>query len=395
VPFKATNQMTERLDALRAKGLDPINLSTARPNFDTPQRIKNAAKAALDVSVTYILYSDSRGLLELREAIARKLAAENSLHVDPGDQVIVTAGTHEALSAVLLATVSPGDEVLLIDPSWVAYKGMVGLAGATPMYVALTSGRLDANALRAAVTPATKAIVFNNPNNPTGTVFTRKELDEIARVAIEADLLVIVDEIYEYFLYDGNEHISIGSLPGMAERTVTINGLSKAYAMTGWRIGYAAGPAGVMASVLAIHQHLISSPTNFAQKGAVTAFEAAHHDYRPMVEAYTARRNALAAGLANVPWVEASLPEGACFFFIRVAGGVSSAELSELFLEKGGLMLPPGAAFGPSGEGHLRLSFAGLPEERVAEVLERMAEVGKHLRALTPTIHQGGGKEWR
>lgn len=392
VPFKATNQMTERLDALRARGLDPINLSTARPNFDTPKRIKEAAKAALDVSLTYILYSDSRGLLELREAIARKLNDENSLDVDPGDQVIVTAGTHEALSAVLLATVGPGDEVVLIEPSWVAYKGMVGLTGATARFAALRDGRLDGEALRAAITPATKAIVFNNPNNPTGTVFSRKELEVIAAVAREADLLVIVDEIYEYFLYDGSEHVSIGSLPGMADRTVTINGLSKAYAMTGWRVGYAAGPPAVMANVLAVHQHLISSPTNFAQKGAVAAFEDAHDDYEPMVAAYAARRDALARGLTTIPWVHAPLPEGACFFFVRVAGGLSSAVLSETFLEKGGLMLPPGAAFGPSGEGHLRLSFAGLPEERVPEVLERMEEVGKHLETLTSTTQLGGGR---
>lgn len=392
VPFKATNQMTERLDALRARGLDPINLSTARPNFDTPGRIKEAAKAALDVNLTYILYSDSRGLLELRQAIVRKLTAENGLVFDPGDQVVVTAGTHEALSATLLATVGPGDEVVLLEPSWVAYKGMVGLTGATPTYAALTDGRLDEDALRSAVTPATKAILFNNPNNPTGTVFSLTELEVIASVAREADLLVIVDEIYEYFLYDGNEHVSIGSLPGMAERTITINGLSKAYAMTGWRIGYAAGPAGVMANVLAVHQHLISSPTNFAQKGAVEAFEAAHESYEPMVQAYTRRRSLLAAGLARMPWLRAPLPEGACFFFIHVSGGVPSAELCEIFLEKGGLMMPPGAAFGPSGESHLRLSFAGLPEDRVPEVLERMEEVGKHLETLTSTINHGGGR---
>lgn len=392
VPFKATNQMTERLDALRSRGLDPINLSTARPNFDTPRRIKDAAKAALDVPLTYILYSDSRGLKELREAIARKLATENDLEIDPGDQVIVTAGTHEALCAVLLATVGSGDEVVVFDPSWVAYRGMVGLADATPKYAALKDGRLDVDGLRAAVTPRTKALVFNNPNNPTGTVFSREELAAIASVAMEADLLVIVDEIYEYFLYDGHEHFSIASLPGMADRTVTINGLSKAYAMTGWRVGYAAGPAYVMSNVLAVHQHLISSPTNFAQKGAVAAFEAARRDYEPMVQAYDVRRAKLAAGLATMPWLRARLPEGACFFFLRVPGGVPSTELSELFLEKGGLMLPPGAAFGPSGEGHLRLSFAGLPEERIPEVLERMEEVGDHLIRQTSTTHQGGGR---
>ncbi len=379
VPFKATNQMTERFEALKRRGLDPINLSTARPNFDTPLKIKEAAKEALFVPLTYILYSDSRGLLELREAIAAKLSAENGIERDAAEEIIVTAGTHEALSATLLACTDPGDEVILLDPSWVAYRGMVALAGATPVHFSLVDGNLDAAALRRAVTNRTKAILLNNPNNPTGKVFRRPELEAIAAVAREFELLVIVDEIYEYFLYDGNEHVSIGSLPEMAERTVTINGLSKAYAMTGWRVGYMAGPAPVMANALAVHQHLISSPTHFAQKGAVTAFGAARDDYKPMLAAYRRRREALARGLSRLPWVEAPLPEGACFFFIRVASGASSAELSELFLEKGGLMLPPGAAFGPSGEGHLRLSFAGLAEERIPEVLERMEEVAKYL----------------
>jgi aspartate aminotransferase len=387
---KATNALAERLPELRARGLAPINLATARPDFDTPAPIKEAAKRALDERLTYILYTESRGLRELREAIAGKLLRDDALEIDPATQVLVTAGTHEALTVSLLATLDAGDEVVLFDPSWVAYQGMVRLAGGVPLFVPLPGARLDPERLRAAITPRTRAILFNNPNNPTGTVFTPNELTAIADVAREHDLLVVVDEIYEYFLYDGHTHVSIATLPGMAERTITINGLSKAYAMTGWRIGYAAGPAALVDAMLIVHQHVISAPCSFAQKGAVTAFGAAREAYEPMVAAYRRRRDALASGFARFPSLHAPLPEGACFFFLRPEGDLSSSQLSERFLELGGLMLTPGSAFGPSGEGHLRLSFAGLPEEQVPEVLSRMEGV---LTALERTPAQLLGRE--
>jgi aspartate aminotransferase len=372
---KATNALAERMPELLARGLRVINLATARPDFDTPGPIKAAAQAALDVPVTYILYSDSRGLIELREAVAGKLATENGLAVDPRRELLITAGTHEALTVALLATVDPGDEVIIFDPSWVAYQGMIRLAGGVPVFVPLTSTRLDPERLVAALSPQTRAILFTNPNNPTGTVFTPEELEAIATIACEHDLLVMVDEIYEYFLYDGRSHHSIASLPSMRERTITINGVSKAYAMTGWRIGYAAASPNLIEAMVTVHQHVISAPCTFAQKGAVAAFEGAKEAYRPMVEAYARRRDALAAGLASIETLRAPLPEGACFFFVEVDSPLTSAELSEVFLERGGLMLTPGSAFGPSSEGRLRLSFASISETQIQEVLIRLRAV--------------------
>jgi aspartate aminotransferase len=389
VQIKATTRLADQVRHLRERGVEPINLATARPDFDTPWAIKEATREAIAEPHTYVVYSESRGLIELREAIAAKLRYENGIEVDPGEQLLITAGTHEALSVALQALLDPGDEVVLVDPSWVAYQGMVRLAGGVPTFTTLRAGRLDEDDLRAAITPRTKAILVNNPNNPTGTVLTRQELEGLARVAQEHDLLVITDEIYEHFLYDGRQHVSLATLPGMAERTLTINGVSKAYAMTGWRVGYAAGPSWWIEAMLLVHQHFISAPCTFAQKGAVAAFTVAKDAYAEMVAAYTRRRAALAAGLTSLG-LQVTPPEGACFYFPRFPGGLSSQELSDLFLERAGLMLTPGSAFGPSGEGHLRLSFASLPESQVPEVVRRMENVMDELAA---SRMEGKGKE--
>ena len=377
---KATTKLADQVRVLRARGIEPINLATARPDFDTPRAIKDAAVAALNEPLTYILYSESRGLIELREAIADKLAAENGLDVDPETQVLATAGTHEALTIAFQAIIDPGDEVILFDPSWVAYVGMVRLAGGEPVYANLNEGRLDEDALRASITPRTKAILFNNPNNPTGTVFSRSELTTIAALAIEHDLHVLVDEIYEYFLFDGHVHTSIASLPGMAERTLTINGVSKAFAMTGWRVGYAAGPADWVEAMLRVHQHFISAPCTFAQKGSVAAFTVARHSVDAMVDTYRRRRDALAPLLMDMDGVTASVPEGACFYFPRFDVGLDSERLSQEILERSGIMLTPGSAFGPASEHHLRLSFASLPLPLVPEVVARLRTVLSELR---------------
>src|SRR5690606_33141862 len=202
------------------------------------------------------------------------------------------------------------------------------------------------------------------------------------RVAQEHDLLVITDEIYEYFLFDGNTHISLASLPGMAERTLTINGVSKAFAMTGWHVGYAAGPADWIEAMLLVHQHFISAPCSFAQKGSVAAFTVARGSVDEMVDTYRRRRDALAPLLLAMEGVSASVPEGACFFFPRFDVGLNSDQLSQEILERTGIMLTPGSAFGPASDGHLRLSFASLPEALVPEVTARLRAVLGELRLL-------------
>lgn len=382
---KATTRLADGVAAAGRTDLVPINLATARPNFDTPAAIKRAAHEAIDVPLTYMLYSEARGLRELREAVAAKLASENALHIDPASQLLITAGTHEALTVAMQAAIDPGDEVVLFDPSWVAYQGMVRLAGGQPVFCTLSEdGRLDLGALAQVITPRTKALLFTNPNNPTGTVFTPEELGGIRDLAVTHDLLVVVDEIYEYFLFDGRRHLSIASLPGMQDRTLTVNGVSKAFAMTGWRVGYAAGPTWWIDAMLLVHQHVISAPCSFAQKGAVAAFGSARTAVAPMIETYTRRRDLLAAGFASLPDLDAPLPEGACFFFLGFPGELSSEELSSLCWERTGLLLTPGSAFGPSSEGRLRLSFSSLPDELLPEVLVRLETFLRSLPALSP-----------
>lgn len=375
VSFKATNQLADGVRGMLAAGLDPISLATARPNFDTPAVIKQAVIEAINVPHTYMTYSESRGLIELREAVAEKLSGRNEVNYDPETELLITAGTHEALFTGLQALVQAGDEVLLIDPSWTAYRGMVRLAGAEPVMVPLVGGRLDAAVFRSAITAKTKAMVISNPGNPTGTVFTREELQVVADAAIDHGFVVLVDEIYEEFVYDDHQHVSLASLPGMQGNTLLINGYSKAYAMTGWRVGYAAGPAWLIDRMLVMHQHLISAPTSFAQKGAVVAYSQAGESVRQMVAEYRARRDALLPLLAEVPGVVASLPQGACFYLLCVESELTSVELTERLAREAALLITPGSAFGPSGEKHLRLSFAALPRERIPEVIARMTKV--------------------
>ncbi|MCC6311639.1 MAG: aminotransferase class I/II-fold pyridoxal phosphate-dependent enzyme [Trueperaceae bacterium] len=370
---KATNTAAEGIPSFERGEREVLSLATARPDLDTPAVVKAAVIAAIQIPHTYMTYTASRGLPELRESVALKLGARNGVAYDPESEVLITAGTHEALYVGLQAVVEPGDEVLVLDPSWVAYNGMIGLAGGVARMVTLRDNRLDIDALKRAITPRTRAFVFNNPNNPTGTVFTREELAAVVDLLAAHDILAIVDEIYEEFVYDGRQHVSLASLPGARERVLLINGYSKAYAMTGWRVGYAAGPSWLIDRMLIIHQHLISSPCAFAQKGASVAYlEAAEH-VRAMVATYDRRRLLLNEALAAVPKVSYSLPEGACFYFLRVDSGLDSATLAKTIASREGLVLTPGGAFGPSGERHLRFSFAALPEARVGEAVGRLA----------------------
>ncbi len=370
---KATNTAAEGPASFESGAREVLSLATARPDLDTPAVVKAAVIAAIQVPHTYMTYTPSRGLPELREAVAQKLCTRNGVRYEPGTELLVTAGTHEALYVGLQAVVEPGDEVLVLDPSWVAYSGMISLAGGVPRMVALRENRLDIDELKRAITPRTRAFVFNNPNNPTGTVFTREELAAVADLLEKHDILAIVDEIYEEFVYDGRQHISLAALPGARERVLLINGYSKAYAMTGWRVGYAAGPSWLIDRMLIIHQHLISSPCAFAQKGASVAYSEASDHVRSMVAMYDRRRLLLNEALARVPWVRHSLPEGACFYFLRVDSALDSSTLAGMIAGRAGIVLTPGGAFGPSGEHHLRLSFAALPEARVGEAVDRLA----------------------
>lgn len=370
---KATNAAAEGNESLKSAERSILNLATARPDLDTPAVVKAAVIDAIKISHKYMTYSASRGLPELRASVVNKLRTRNGVDYDGDTELLITAGTHEALYVSLQAVIEPGDEVLVLDPSWVAYSGMISLAGGVPRMIGLRNNRLDITDVRRAIGPRTRAFVFNNPNNPTGTVFTREELAALASVLEEHGVLAIVDEIYEEFVYDGNSHVSLAALPGARENVLLINGYSKAYAMTGWRVGYAAGPRWLIDRMLVIHQHLISSPCSFAQKGASVAYSEAMDHVRSMVETYARRRALLNQALAAVPRVSYSLPEGACFYFLRVDTRLDSETLARMIAHREGLVLTPGVAFGPSGEHHLRFSFAALPEAQVYEATRRLS----------------------
>ncbi len=375
VEFSATIGLSDTIKKMRLQGKDVISLAAARPDFDTPLAVKEAAISALRQPHEYIVYTESRGLLELRQAVSAKLSAENNLDLDPESEILITVGAREGLFLAMQALINPGDDVLIIDPSWLTYQALVRLAGGNPVFVPLYAKdgyHLDPDVLRSKITDRTRAMILNTPNNPTGAVSTLSELEAIRDIAVEHDLVVVTDEIYEYFVYDGHKHIAPSSLPGMAERTLIGNACSKAWAMTGWRIGYIAGPAPLIDSLLLVHQHLVSSPCSFAQKGAVSAFTQARDSVNLMVDSYRRRRDSIARRLADCRGVEFMVPEGACFYFLSFPGlDLSSEDLSRQFLEKGGLALTPGSAFGEQGQGYLRLSFATVGEDQIDEVMDR------------------------
>jgi aspartate/methionine/tyrosine aminotransferase len=348
-----------------------VSLAAGDPDFATPPHIVEAAVAALERGETH--YTHGRGLIELREAHAAKLAAENAITADPGSEIVVTAGALDALAAVFLSVVDTGDRVILPDPGFANYVAQVLLAGGVP--VALPHRHADdfqpdlVELERLAATA--RVLVVNTPSNPTGAVLGREMLTAIADIAVRHDLLVISDEAYEHLVYDGAEHVSIGSLPGMAERTVTIGSLSKSWAMTGWRIGFAVGPASVIEAVAKVQEHLIGCPPAMTQWGAVAALTGPTEERDRMVARYSARRNAVIAAFAGLPDVELVAPAGAFYAFPRFDLGVHGDELAALVADGSGVVAVPGSAFGENGADHLRLCFA-VPDETLALALDKL-----------------------
>lgn len=270
-----TLAVSDRAKALKAAGRDVVALAGGDPDFDTPDYITAAAFQAIENGATHYP-APMKGITPLLEAIAHKMEADNSVKVNPGSDVVVTPGGKWSLFLALSAILNPGDEVLYLEPVWVSYPPMIVLAGGTPVAVTLPADdnfRITADRLREKITPHTKALMVNTPNNPTGRVLTREELDAVVAVALEYDLYVISDEIYESIIYDGREHLSPAAEPGMAERTLTINGLSKSHAMTGWRLGWLVGPTPIMKLATQMNSQTVSSAANFTMHAAVAALK--------------------------------------------------------------------------------------------------------------------------
>ncbi|HEY6057363.1 MAG TPA: pyridoxal phosphate-dependent aminotransferase [Candidatus Limnocylindrales bacterium] len=377
----ATLAVSDRARELRAQGRDVIALAGGDPDFPTPAHIVEAAAAAMRAGDTH--YPPTRGRPALVEAIVEKLERDNGVRVRPS-QVIVTPGAKWALYIALAALVDPGDEVLILDPAWVSYAPMVGLNDAVPVHVALPSAdghRVTEPRLRAALTERTKAILVNSPGNPTGRVLGPDEIAAIVAVATSEDLYVVSDEIYEKLVFDGHAHRSIAAEPGMAERTAVVNGFSKAYAMTGWRLGWLAAPEPVAALAMNLHSQGVTAAASFAMAGGVAALRGPQECVAEMVEAYAARRSFVVRALNEIAGIECAAPEGAFYLFPRFPGSDrDSVGLAEALLERADIASVPGIAFGASGEGHLRFSIATAPAD-LERAVERLARIAGELRA--------------
>ncbi len=371
-----TLAVSDRARVLRAKGIDVIDLGGGDPDFITPEHVRRAAAEAMNAGETH--YVSSAGIPALRRAIADKLRLDNRIEVDSNGGVIVTPGGKQALFEATLALVGPGTDVLVLDPAWVSYVPMIELAGGRAIRVQLDPDdgfRVTPDLLGAAVTPQSRILLVNSPNNPTGRVLAEDELHAIAAVAQERDLLVFADEIYEKILFDGHRHASIAALPGMAERTLTFNGLSKAYAMTGWRLGYVAGPKPYLGQIEKVHSHSATCATSFVQVGGVAALTGPQEFIGEMVDAWDRRRRAVAAGLNAVKGLRCPLAEGAFYAFPDAREtGMTSMELADLLLREAQVAVTPGLAFGEAGEGHLRLSFA-TGDDLLERAVERIGNV--------------------
>lgn len=351
---------------------DVISLGIGEPDFVTPQRIIQAGIRSLEEGHTH--YTSNSGIWELRVALAEYLERLYGVHYDPEQELLVTVGVSEALYLALTAVLDPDDEVIVPQPCFVAYEPEVIFAGGTPIILPLRvedAFQIRAEALEPFITPRTKALLIGYPNNPTGAVMSREGLLKVAQVAQKHDLLVISDEIYDRLVY-GVEHTCFASLPGMRERTVLLGGLSKSHAMTGWRIGYAAAPAELMAAMRKVHQYTIMSAPTIAQMAALEALRHGEEEVERMRQEYDRRRRLIVGGL-NALGLSCFEPRGAFYAFPSIAAsGMASEEFSLRLLEEEKVAVVPGSAFGVGGEGFVRCSYA-TAYEKIEEALERMA----------------------
>ena len=353
-----TLSIDSKAKAMKAEGLDVCGFGAGEPDSDTPEHIKRAAIEALEAGFTK--YTPNAGIPELRQAIADKLAADNGLNYRAG-QVIVSNGAKHACYNAILATCQPGDEVIIPAPYWVSYPDMVRLVGAEPVIVPTSERngwKMRAEDFENAMTPRTKMLIMNTPGNPTGSVYTREELEAIVNVAAEEDIYVLSDEIYEKLVYDGVKHVSIGSLSQEAyDLTITVNGFSKSYAMTGWRLGYLAAPDAVVRAVDSIQSHTSSNPSSFSQYGALAALKGDQQPLADMREEFDMRRNYMFDRLSKISNITAVKPQGAFYILVNISQlGLTSQNFADRLLSKANVAVVPGAAFGDDRT--VRFSYA-------------------------------------
>lgn len=353
-----TLTISAKAKAMKGQGIDVCSFSAGEPDFDTPTHIKEAAKQALDQGKTK--YGAAAGEPKLREAIAKKLHQDNHLNYAP-ENVMVTNGGKHSLFNLMLALIEPGDEVIIPAPYWLSYPEMVTLAGGKSVIVSTQAEydyKITPEQLKEAITPKTKLFVLNSPSNPTGTVYTPQQIQELAQIIVEHDLLVVSDEIYEKILYDGAEHQSIGSFGDeIFQRTIISNGFAKSYSMTGWRIGYMAGPKELIKAMTTIQSHSTSNVCTFAQYGAIAALEDSQDCVQQMCKAFAQRRKVMLEKINHIDKLSCPVPNGAFYVYIDISQtGMTSLDFSDKLLESQNVAVIPGIAFGDDNT--IRLSYA-------------------------------------
>lgn len=380
-----TLELNSKIARLRKEGKNIIALNSGEPDFNTPAPIIQAAcQAMLDGKTKY---TQTPGIPELREAIARKLLRENKVAYE-ADEILVSTGAKYALTNTFLTLCNPGDQVIIPTPCWVSYVEMVKLAGAVPVLIPVQEdNRLDLQALEAAITAKTRVILINSPNNPTGAVYTEESLRTVARLALDHDLMLVTDEVYEKLIYGDTAHVSMASFsPEIRERTITINAFSKAYAMTGWRLGYAAGPRSIIRGLSAIQGHTTSNATSFVQWAAITALESCDREVEVMRQAFQERRDYLYGRVSALPGVRCPFPDGAFYLFPDVTDLFGrrtgdrviedASALADYLLDEAGVALVPGGAF--EAPHAIRLTYSNSMDnlieamDRIEEALDRL-----------------------
>jgi len=386
----ATLAITAKAAELRGQGRDIISLSVGEPDFDTPESARNAAKKAIDEGFTR--YTPVPGIPELREAVAEKFRHDNGLDTT-ADEVLISTGGKQCIYNLMQAVLNEGDEVIIPAPYWVSYPDMALLADAKPVIVETTaeSGfRLTADQLRAAITPKTRMLMLNSPSNPTGMTYSAADLEVVGEVvAAHPRLIVATDDMYEKILFDGKSFATFAQVnPQLKDRTVTLNGVSKAYCMTGWRIGFCAAPAHLIKAMAKIQSQSTSNPCSISQKAALAALTGPQDALHEMVRTYEARRTWLVERLNAIPGVECMTPDGAFYLFPAIAGWLGKTTpdgtklkddvaVCEWLLEKAGVALVPGTAFGSPG--HVRISYA-VAQETIEDAVQRIAEAASTLQ---------------
>ncbi|RME45689.1 MAG: pyridoxal phosphate-dependent aminotransferase [Chloroflexi bacterium] len=367
-------EVLARAKALEAQGRDIIHLEIGEPDFDTPAHIVEAGVRALREGHTH--YTPAAGVPELRQAIARHISESRGIDARP-EQVVVTPGAKPIMFFTILALAEAGDEVIYPNPGFPIYESMINFVGATPVPLPLREEhqfRFDADEFRSLVSDRTRLIILNSPQNPTGGVLTREDLQAVADVARERRIMVLSDEVYEQILYEG-EHVSIASLPGMQELTILLDGYSKTYAMTGWRLGYGVMPVPLAEQVTKLMVNSNSCTAAFTQQAGIAALAGPKDRVRAMVEAFRERRDVIVNGLNQIPGIRCVMPAGAFYAFPNVTGtGLGSRELADRLLNQAGVATLPGDSFGAFGAGYLRLSYAN-SVENIRKALARIEEV--------------------